>query len=293
MNIFTCKNGQLFFIKLNGEVSSTLEGNDVTIFKFQSDLGETIFLEVGTWIYPLFSELSPCFRSQKGIFIFPDIYSECDGRFVGLILPPEESEALHFVLNELLQSQNDERTKRGLLSTDSVTTGSSYLSAVQGSKYLAGWIDSMADRYVNRLQPQQPTELNPKFVKSMEVANMVTGKAASYMGQISNGLGVAVSAMGRYISSYVPDQAKNIVPDTAVKLAANTVDCLTNVYNGLEESARILDSSLTNSAVKIVEKNFDLQSFTDDAGSSTNRYSTEYFQKWQQVYILSFVCDFP
>lgn len=33
--IFNCKNGKLFFINTNGEVSSTLESNDVTIFKVE------------------------------------------------------------------------------------------------------------------------------------------------------------------------------------------------------------------------------------------------------------------
>lgn len=83
----------------------------INCFYFSGHLGESIFLRVGTWVYPLFPELSPCFRSEQGIFIFPDIYSEHEGTTVGLTIPEDESEALHLVLSELLGITNDKRTR--------------------------------------------------------------------------------------------------------------------------------------------------------------------------------------
>lgn len=54
-----------------------------TYYIFDIDGGETgvpkFFLQVGDWFYPLVPDVSPCYRSEYGAFILPDLHSSIEG----------------------------------------------------------------------------------------------------------------------------------------------------------------------------------------------------------------------
>lgn len=99
--MFMYENVKLYFISPSGEVSSTLTpqtlkitlveskkdlvlANSFTNFEF-SDEGQNVpraILQIGDWVYPLISGVSPCFRSDYGAFILPNIYAETPGTFL-------------------------------------------------------------------------------------------------------------------------------------------------------------------------------------------------------------------
>lgn len=54
-----------------------------------------------SFIYPLLPGVSPCFRTEYGAFILPDLQST-DGGAIGLIFPPEEDEIVLEILIALL-----------------------------------------------------------------------------------------------------------------------------------------------------------------------------------------------
>lgn len=40
----------------------------------------TTFLQIGDWIYPLVPGVSPCFHTEYGAFILPDLHSDVPGK---------------------------------------------------------------------------------------------------------------------------------------------------------------------------------------------------------------------
>lgn len=61
------KNSQVKMIICN----YCLDGGEENVPKY--------YLQVGDWFYPLVPEVSPCFRSDFGAFILPDLHSSVEG----------------------------------------------------------------------------------------------------------------------------------------------------------------------------------------------------------------------
>lgn len=72
----------------------------------------TAFLQVGSWIYPLIPDVSPCIRSEYGAFIFPDITSGVEGAAVGIIVPDEVLEPFQEILNSILNEVSEGKRSR-------------------------------------------------------------------------------------------------------------------------------------------------------------------------------------
>lgn len=52
-------------------MQNCLDGGEQNVPKY--------YLQVGDWFYPLVPEVSPCFRSDFGAFILPDLHSSVEG----------------------------------------------------------------------------------------------------------------------------------------------------------------------------------------------------------------------
>lgn len=39
----------------------------------------TAYLQIGSWVYPLVPGVSPCYRTNYGAFILPDVHSTVQG----------------------------------------------------------------------------------------------------------------------------------------------------------------------------------------------------------------------
>lgn len=61
-----------------------------------------VYLQVGSWVYPLIPGISPVFRADFGAFILPDVHSELEGAAVGLILPATADKSVYDLLNSIL-----------------------------------------------------------------------------------------------------------------------------------------------------------------------------------------------
>lgn len=61
-----------------------------------------MYLQVGSWVYPLIPGISPVFRSDYGAFILPDVHSEIEGAAVGIILPANADKSVYELLNSIL-----------------------------------------------------------------------------------------------------------------------------------------------------------------------------------------------
>lgn len=52
------------------------------------------FIQISEWIYPLIPGVSPCYKSESGALIFPDINALQPGAAIGIVLPSEEELSL-------------------------------------------------------------------------------------------------------------------------------------------------------------------------------------------------------
>lgn len=91
LNIFTILAGKLRFIGV------THQGSLLQFFNFTEKLDEnspSAFIQISEWIYPLIPGVSPCYKSESGALIFPDINALQPGSAIGIVLPSEEELSL-------------------------------------------------------------------------------------------------------------------------------------------------------------------------------------------------------
>lgn len=60
------------------------------------------FLSVGEFVYPLVPGVSPCYRTNYGAFILPDVHKEQPGYSIGLILPSDADADVYELLENIL-----------------------------------------------------------------------------------------------------------------------------------------------------------------------------------------------
>lgn len=95
----------------------------------------------------------------------------------------------------------------------------------------------------------------------------MTHAAAGMTGWIAGKVGTASMAVGRYLAPHIQEQGSKLLQkgfgyDTseanstmegAMTIAAGAVEGVSTVFDGLETSAKILGSSLSENSVKIIE----------------------------------------
>lgn len=74
-------------------------------------------------IYPLIPGVSPCFRTEYGAFIFPDIQSEVQGAAIGIVVPSSTDEIVIEILEAILhgivrQIEEEEEGEEGEVKRD-------------------------------------------------------------------------------------------------------------------------------------------------------------------------------
>lgn len=292
--IYSHDNVRLYFIAPDGRVSSSSEPNTLIIGKIKGESESDpstgrIYLQVGSWVYPLIPEVSPCYRSDYGAFILPDVHSGIEGAAVGLILPEDADESVHELLNLILNGTEAEgpkapprRSKRTtadsrvtpLASKTTFSTnlvkGATYIanSLVRGAGSTARFMDMTTPRIIDRINPaEQAQPVNPTVEKTVKVAKNVTGTAADVTGYLASKLGLATSALGRYLAPHIQKQGTkllttttNMTPEEASKkvdsfldVTSGTVEGIATVYTGLETAASLLGRSLSNNTVQIIQ----------------------------------------
>lgn len=102
--IYTHDNVRLYFISPNGEVLSTQLPETLRISLVQGQEPNTprAILQVGTWVYPLVPGVSPCYRTDYGAFILPNVHADIPGSSVGIILPSDADKEVFDILENIL-----------------------------------------------------------------------------------------------------------------------------------------------------------------------------------------------
>ncbi|ETN62343.1 spartin [Anopheles darlingi] len=255
-----------------------------------SDQPATPFL-----LYPLIPGVSPCYRTEYGAFILPDLEStenQRDGRAIGLVVPPGADEVVLEILVAMLHgivtqpASSVPRIRKRSLLPDSTTVsagiikGAYYLSQglVRGAERTGQLIATGTPYVISRLgqKPSEPTpetetvQVPPKVRTGIEIARNVTGTAAGVTSYVAGKVGSATMALGRFLAPHIQRHGSALLAygtgmseaaasekmNGALTICAGAVEGFGTVYEGLERSASILGQSLSASTVQIVEHRY-------------------------------------
>ncbi|XP_049820880.1 protein spartin isoform X2 [Aethina tumida] len=292
--IYVCEGIRIYFIRANGEVESVrdpqtlkiswVDGNEVNAPK--------AILQVGAWVYPLVPGVSPCYRTDYGAFVLPNV--EEPGGSIGLILPSEADSDVYDILENILH---------GIISTDTTTlprttkpqeadtstkisntivNGGWFLSQalVKGAEKAGELLNYTTPKLIDHMdRAPEPTAVPRKLSKGMQIAENATCKAAEVTGFVADKVGIATMKLGQFLAPHIQkggtkllssglnmsEQEASNKMQGVLTVAAGAVEGFTTVYRGLETSASILGNNLKNNTVKIVQHKYgtDAGEFTD------------------------------
>nr|CAD7430632.1 unnamed protein product [Timema monikensis] len=288
--LYSHDNVRVYFISPDGSVTATSEPDTLKIVQL-NDAGEKTraYLELGNWIYPLVPDVSPCFRTEYGAFILPDVHSTVEGSAVGIILPEDADASVYDLLDDILHGiatrvptgeavmARAGRWKRSGQFSHSISQGlvkgAHYIShgLVKGAVKAGDLMNYGTPRLIQRLTPDpNPTQVSPRVTQGIQVAKNVTGHVVQVTGFLASAIGTATMSLGRFLAPHIQRHGTRLLSSTwnmseseasekvdgVFEVAAGAVEGFSTVYEGLECSAAILASNLSNNTVKIVEHKY-------------------------------------
>ncbi|KAL1506082.1 hypothetical protein ABEB36_005512 [Hypothenemus hampei] len=282
---------RLYFISPSGQVLSTREPQLLKISLVQGDQPNTprAILQIGTWIYPLVPGVSPCYRTDYGAFILPDVYSDIPGSSVGIILPSDADadvfELLESILHGIVTQETekeiyDEKRKRkneplpvedtSERMSRKIVNGAWTLSQgiIKGAIKAGELLNRGTPKLIDSLAPaEQPVEVSESVIKGVKIAETATSKAVQVTGFVAEKVGEGTVRLGQFLAPHIQKQGTKLLASgfhmserdasekmkSVLTIAAGAVEGFSTVYRGLETSAGILGRNLKDNTVKVVE----------------------------------------
>lgn len=234
----------------------------------------------GSWIYPLVPGVSPCYRTDYGAFILPDLQSDKPGAAIGIVIPKGPDEVVLAILESILHGVVQQGDESHIRPTRSASTAISE-NMVKGAFYVSKGLILGAEKAgefmcygtpiliskLSKVSPETERPVSANFKYGIEVAKNVTGKAANVTGYIAGKVGSATMALGQFLAPHIQKQGSRLLSHSlgisqedasdrmsgVMTIAAGAVEGFGTVYSGLEKSASILGHNLSNNSVKIIE----------------------------------------
>ncbi|KAM9320702.1 spartin [Gastrophryne carolinensis] len=252
---------QIFFVTPDGLVSAPSYPGYLRIIKFMdnsSDVAQNrppAFLQVCDWLYPLMSTQSPVLRSNTGVYMFPDLMSQAQGSYVGVVLSAELPAADLELFEDLLRQMSDLRIQPGDASGEvldlsqtvhvaipepepepepklkdlppwsekvaqGILQGASWLSwgLVKGAELTEKAIHKGATKIRAHIQPEdKPLEVSPTVAKGLHVAKQATGGAVKVSQFLVDGVCAIASCVGKELGPHVKKHGSKLIPESLKK----------------------------------------------------------------------------
>lgn len=247
----------------------------------------TVEVEDPSWIYPLVVGVSPCYRTEYGAFIVPDLKSET-GAAVGFVIPKDADDVVLEILVAILGGivnrngiieigdLSQMREKQAISTTVSanIVKGAYFVSEnlVKGAEKAGQFFNYSTPYLISKLSkaPADAPPVSDKVRNSLEIAKNVTGTAASVTGYCANKVGSATMALGRFLAPHIQKHGSKLLSHSlgisqedasdhvtgVLTICAGAVEGLGTVYTGLETSAIILGRNISNNTVQVVEHKY-------------------------------------
>lgn len=171
-----------------------------------------------SFIYPLIPGVSPCYRTEYGAFIIPDLTSDY-GRTIGLVIPPEADDIVLEIFIAFLHGIVTQggavrfgvpREKRSTSATVSanIIKGAFYVSQglVKGAEKTGEFISYSTPYLISKIRktPDEGPAHVPSNVKTgIEIAKSVTGTAVNVTSYVAGKVGSATMALGRFLAPHI------------------------------------------------------------------------------------------
>lgn len=238
-----------------------------------------------SFIYPLIPGVSPCYRTEYGAFIIPDLQSD-NGTTIGLVIPPDADDVVLEIFVAFLHGivvqggavrfgvDREKRSTSASVSAN-IIRGAFYVSKglVKGAEKTGEFITYSTPYVISKIRktPEEAPAQVPSNVKTgIEIAKSVSGTAVNVTSYIAGKVGTATMALGRFLAPHIQKHGSNLLSYStgmsaedasekvhgALTICAGAVEGFGTVYAGLEQSASILGVSLSNSTVQIVEHKY-------------------------------------
>ncbi|KAG5882430.1 hypothetical protein JTB14_025236 [Gonioctena quinquepunctata] len=283
---------RVYFISPNGEVLSTQnpETLKISLVGGREPNAPRAVLQIGSWIYPLVPGVSPCYRSDYGAFILPDLNATVPGSSVGIILPSDADEEVFDLLESILygiisvpsgEAVEDWRRRReaepltdySSKISNKLVDGAWYVSKglISGAQKAGDFMSRTTPKLINNMQSAEtPAHIPQPLTKGMQFAQTATGTAAKVTEFVAEKVGHATMRLGQYLAPHIQKQGTRLLSSGfrmseqeasnkvkgALTVAAGAVEGFSTIYRGLETSACILGRNLKENSVKIVEHKY-------------------------------------
>lgn len=183
-------------------------------------------------IYPLVPGVSPCFRTDFGAFIFPDIQCEVQGAAIGILVPKSADEIVLEILEAILhgivrqreeeeeETEDEEEKKRDRRYaseriSDNIVSGACFISngLVKGTEQVGKVISYTTPYIISKLNkgPEFAPPVPNKVANGIEIAKTATGLAVGVTSFVATKLGNATMAMGKYLAPHVHAQGSKLL----------------------------------------------------------------------------------
>eukprot|EP00096_Caligus_rogercresseyi_P004403 TRINITY_DN1864_c0_g1_i1.p1 TRINITY_DN1864_c0_g1~~TRINITY_DN1864_c0_g1_i1.p1 ORF type:complete len:380 (+),score=118.76 TRINITY_DN1864_c0_g1_i1:139-1278(+) len=283
--LFRMERVQVFFIQGDGRVSTFSEPSDLRIIEFsESSSAEEwrpVFIQAGGWTHPLIPGASPVLEASNGTLMFPDVYAmEQGSSSVGILLPEETNEETRKALLALLEQhtalQTNPQTQEEYANLGKV--GMALLKSAEalskgierGAEKASFLIDNYGEKHVNTegaVNPPPGGKANPALKVTAKGAKAASSATVKVSGFVAN----RVSKLSKKLAKHLANQAtpnslssgsgksgmsSSSSYQTLVDAARGGLLAYGTVYNTLEESAKVLGSSLKSNSVRVVESKY-------------------------------------
>lgn len=180
-----------------------------------------------SWIYPLIPGASPCFRTEYGAFIFPDLESSEPGTSFGVFVPKDDRndeiflEILEAILHGVvIQSSSAEDKSKAPpdfshAMSSNIVRGAQYVSQslITGAEKTGNLISSATPYLISKITgaPENAPPVSENVQTTVAVARNVTGVAASATGYIAGKIGSATMALGRFLAPHIEKHGSTLL----------------------------------------------------------------------------------
>lgn len=185
-------------------------------------------------VYPLVPGVSPCFRTEFGAFIFPDIQSDVQGAAIGIVVPKSTDEIVFEILESILHGivrqrhaeeageEDEESTERyrerryaSERISDNIVQGACFISngLVKGTEQVGNLLSYTTPYIISKLNraPMNAPPVSNKVSNGIEIAKTATGVAVGVTGYVAGKVGYATMALGRFLAPHVHAQGSKLL----------------------------------------------------------------------------------
>jgi len=267
---------QIFFVSASGHVSTFSAPETLRIFKMLS--AETVdssahFIQVGGWTHPLVPGASPCLQAENGAIMFPDIYSEAPDSSVGLVISdscdPAVRQQLLTHLEQLTayksQPQLGPEHQLGALGSSIVKGCEMLASGIEvGAEKAGSLIEYVTEEGQRRLsRAEEDAKVGSLARNSVNVAKSATSATVKVSGFVAGRVGKLTKSLATYLANKATPNTSMSSGNKKSGAMAYLVDAARGgligygtVYNGLENSAKVLGNNVKDNSVKIVNHKY-------------------------------------